>query len=213
MYIIPYVFSRTRSAAVLLLWTVAAVSTIVQHSLFDTPFLKYRTGLFFVPLFSISVVYLISFCLTIQNLKGITYYLVFLLSCSVSYHAVGASNSSHVLEWYYDSSTKTMLQDLQDDATDLQTINLGVTWSFEPTLNFYRKIKGLHWIEEIERNRLRGDFDYYYIFDKDLGLLGDVETKIIRAYPSPLRSPQFAHSNNLLLRRVSAHDSIPSQAK
>ena len=208
-----YVLSRTRSEAVLLLWTIAAVSTIAQHSLFDTPFLTYRIGLFFVPLFCISVVYLISFCLAKRNLKRITYCLVFLLSCSVSYHTVRASNFSHVLEWYYDSSTKTMLQDLQDDATDLKTVNLGVSWAFEPTLNFYRITKRLRWLELIERNRLRGDFDYYYIFDEDLGLLGDVRTEIIRVYSSPLESGEFVRSKTFLLRRTSVHDSLPSQAR
>jgi hypothetical protein len=46
-------------------------------------------------------------------------------------------------------------------------INLGINWIFEPTINYYRISRNLKWLNEVNRNGVEGNFDFYYVFPED----------------------------------------------
>ena len=90
-------------------------------------------------------------------------------------HISKSVNLNKTHEWDYDAQTKSMIDDLEqayiaDALTNRATptkINLGINWIYEPTINYYRLSRNLKWLNEVNRNGLEGDFDYYYVFAKD----------------------------------------------
>ena len=46
-------------------------------------------------------------------------------------------------------------------------IKLGISWLFEPTINFYRKTWHLDWLLPVDRNGPELSDDYYYVFQAD----------------------------------------------
>jgi hypothetical protein len=44
---------------------------------------------------------------------------------------------------------------------------LGVSWTLEPSVNYYRETKSLYWLKPVNRDGISGDYDYYLFFDGD----------------------------------------------
>ena len=49
------------------------------------------------------------------------------------------------------------------------SVTLGITWLFEPTVNYYRLTRGLTWLNPVTRNGPSIAADYYYVMRDDLG--------------------------------------------
>jgi hypothetical protein len=117
-----------------------ALSTIVQHQVFETPYLMERTALFFVPLFNLMVVFFIKLYCT-QNEK-IKYVLYWAAIFSVFHFAVSC-NFNYVLEWKSDAVVKQMVKDI--DATKLiskekNNVSVYCPLAYSQAINFYRTI-------------------------------------------------------------------------
>jgi hypothetical protein len=70
-------------------------------------------------------------------------------------------------EWGFDQETKNMLQKLEDFKPQSGKLKLGVHWIFEPTINFYKKINGLTWLDSVDREKPTAEDDFYYVFETD----------------------------------------------
>jgi hypothetical protein len=58
---------------------------------------------------------------------------------------------------------ETLETDYKTHAKPGSQISLGISWVFEPTINYYRQTKALNWLKEVNRDGYKGAFDYYYI--------------------------------------------------
>ena len=47
-------------------------------------------------------------------------------------------------------------------------VTMGITWYFEPTVNFYRTTDGLTWLNEVNRDGPAVTADYYCISREDM---------------------------------------------
>ena len=97
----------------LAIMVIASVASIVERFLFQTPYPLGRTALFYIPLYVLFVTF---FCDTIAGLGRpgtivATSILMLVLSCS-TYHFIAEANVKYALEWWRDSGTKAMMEDL-----------------------------------------------------------------------------------------------------
>ncbi|MCW3070840.1 MAG: hypothetical protein JWO44_730 [Bacteroidetes bacterium] len=158
----------------------------MQHYLLGSPYIVERFALFITPLYMLVLVHLLS-ALTEKGpaLKITGFALLIMLTAGMAFHFSTCANLSYASNWNFDADTKKMLQDLEKEknTSGKQKIKLGVTWLFEPGINFYRETKKLDWLETVTRAEVSGEFDFYYI-EKDSQAKVPPEKKVIHEYPA-----------------------------
>jgi hypothetical protein len=76
-------------------------------------------------------------------------------------------NLHHSIIWMSDSDVKTALQTIERLNIKKGSKTLGVSWTLEPSVNYYRETKSLYWLKPVNRDGISGDYDYYLFFDGD----------------------------------------------
>lgn len=157
------------------------LASVFQHLFLNASYFKERFALFLVPLFFFTLLNVITF-LTNQTtwIKNTSYVFAFLIvSCALSilYSSV---NLKYSQAWRYDANTKEMLFDLSKENT---TVKLGITWLFEPAINFYRETQYLKWLAPVNRDGVNGDYNYYYVEPSDLNSFDKNNKVLIKIYP------------------------------
>ena len=93
----------------------------------------------------------------------------------IFFHFSRSANLDRTREWWYDSDTKKVLFELENDP-NIENISLGVHWYFQPTTRFYVENGGLTKIstpkysKSIQQDTL---YDFYYVEGKDFEMLKD----------------------------------------
>lgn len=157
----------------------------LQHYLLGSPYIVERFALFISPLYILSLIYLLNvFSESGRALKICGNFLVTGLTAGILFHFSRCANISYATNWRYDASTKEMIADLikEKESSGKQKVKLGITWLFEPGINFYRETKKLDWLEKVNRKGVSGEFDYYYITPSDRNSISGSK-KIIKEYP------------------------------
>lgn len=150
-----------------------------------------RFSVYLIPLFLLNAYYLLN-----QGFKHarIINVIIFLLSITSIFSFWRNNSVNEFAEWSYDCQTKNMLSDLSTiiaSKENYNSISLGINWLFEPTINLYRQIDNLDWLEPVDRVSLLKNHDFYYILKEDLGLFSEKEIYIIKEYQQ---------SNSILLK-------------
>lgn len=169
----------------------------IQHQLFGSSYFRERFALFLVPLFFITFLNLILFLKNKnQALAILGGLLMFFTSlCSLTIFSTSA-NLSYTSTWRYDSDTKTMLDELPLYQERKQKLTLGITWLYEPTINFYRETKNYNWLEPVNRDGLNGDYDFYYVESADLNSFDTTNKTLLKSYPKSGATLYKARNNN-----------------
>jgi len=160
----------------LMIFLIVVISTTLQNSLFDIRFLGNRTATFIAPLM---VLFIVGFVDELSQLKTIripVIVLIYLAAALFLFNTAKNANLEKYLDWPYESSTKEMMHDLCEDAGHKPGKNykMGIVWLYEPSINFYRFIWDIDWLEEVDRKGYIGDFDYFYVLEKDSVLTKDI---------------------------------------
>ena len=198
-----FYITKTPALIILLILFISAFSTIIQNYLFKNEFLTHRTALFYIPLFCLTTIFALHFLMKIKIVKFIPYLFIIILITALSYHLWHTMSVSFTLDWKYDAQTNEMIVDLEKEVNqsqkENQTVKLGINWLFEPTVNFYKKTQNLNWLNEVNRDGIEGDFDYYYILEKDYEKIKDFNLEIIKQYPLSksilLKKSNFTNNN------------------
>lgn len=162
------------------------LSNSLQHHLFNSPYLVERFALFLVPLFGFILIFLLNFLMTSEKpMKIIGFSLSSGLIIAMLWHFNNCYNFKYTFNWDYDADTKNMLLDLskEKENTKVKKVRLGITWLFEPTINFYRQTKNLDWLEEVDRKGIRSNYDYYYVAKIDEDKIPKLNKTLIKKYP------------------------------
>lgn len=155
--------------------TISALSTQIQHEVFDNKFLIERTALLFVPLFMIAVVY----ALDALNEGG--KYLAYtskgfaiMLSILLILNFILNFNLSYTQTWKDDAETQKLITDLSKiHKEENKNIILSLDWIRLPSVEFYKKIYNYDWLKS-DRNGLNKETDkvadsvYYYFYNPDI---------------------------------------------
>jgi hypothetical protein len=170
--------------ALLLLLGLCSLSTIVQHYLFETLYLLDRTAMFLVVLFNLTLVFFINE-LYKENKKSAIFSYV---SCLfLVYHFVMSFNFNYVLEWKSNADVKEMLTDLEKIKfipKQKKSINICAPLSFVQSINYYRAVNNLTWINTVERSAdINLLSDYLYIEPEQYVGKNLDSLEIINMYP------------------------------
>ena len=169
------------------------LSIIMQHQILGSEYPSIRLTLFFVPLLGFSI---IAFYIHYKNrvIKYFSLFIISLLAFLLAFHTLNSMQFKYASEWKYDADTKEMTNILKNEVLKNcpgKQVKLGINWIFEPTINFYRITKDYDWLQQVTRDGLTGDYDYYYILKENLPEIKNVE--ILK---------EFKTSNTLLLKKV-----------
>jgi hypothetical protein len=138
---------------------------LVNHWLLGIRYLSGRTAIFWAPLFTLAVMLLVA-----RPQKPIAIpALVFAVWGMAMF--LGGFNADHYGEWKYDRLTKNVVRLIQQQNSAGRPIRIGVSWQFEPSINFYRRRLRLDWLNEVDRRGPDGDFDFYYLMPPDFSVI------------------------------------------
>ena len=172
---------------------------VLQHLILRSDYPTGRFSIFLFPLLMIQFGFLMQYFMA----TGYRYVILIIISFAALISLISfykRSNLNTLVEWGYDSETKNMIQTLEStlrmNNDNSKTIKLGISWNFEPTINFYRETKGLKWLLPVDRKGINKTDDYFYIYGNELGLLKNCEYDIIKEYKS---------TNTLLIRNINCH--------
>lgn len=160
-------------------------ASFVQHHLLGSFYLQERFALFIVPLFMLVFVFALDHISKLKSRLRYSGHVLFTLAAlGLLAHFSQCFNIAYSHTWKYDACNEAMLTDLskQPRAEDKKT-RLGITWLFEPSINFYRETKKLDWLEMVTRDGMNGEYDYYYVTRTDLDTLLKRGKVPLKEYP------------------------------
>jgi hypothetical protein len=88
-----------------------------------------------------------------------------LASFAVEFAAQWNVNSFWV--WRYDADTKRIFNALEAAPKPPGPIRLGVSWVFEPALNYYRDVRNATWLVPVARDGFDGVRQFYVLSPAD----------------------------------------------
>jgi hypothetical protein len=159
----------------------------LQHYLLDSPYFVERFALFISPLFFFTLIFFInSLWESGGMIKIVGSAFSFIILTGMVWHMYNSLNITHATNWDYDADTRNMIVDLikEKEKSGKEKITLGVTWLYEPTVNFYKVTKKLSWLETVNRKGIKGNynFSFYYPQKNDSDSVQYLNKKIIRKY-------------------------------
>lgn len=178
--------SAKRMGLLLLVTVACGIGVTLHHELFGTKLLLDRTALLFIPLFLV----LLGACLSVLFTGGKTRLIAVILATLVAIfgavHVAVAFNAKSSITWGYDANTRDMIEDLtayhESGERQGKAVKLGISWVFEPTINYYRITRRLTWLGEVKMDGLRGDYDCFYYLPNDAGQVAGMNLVRVREY-------------------------------
>ncbi len=161
-----------------------------------------RYGLLFAPVFMVTFAGLLHFLAERSKGKAMALATAWTLAALFTAHTLASFSLSSYLDWTYERNAARVMeiveQDHQKDPSG-HAVTMGITWLFEPTVNFYRQTRELSWLKPATRDGPSVPADYYYVFRDDLPriplhgrrpviLFDDGETLLVRGRGG-VRSP------------------------
>lgn len=154
-------------AAAFLVSFIATIS-YVQHVILGSKFLEERFALFVFPLFIVAFIFLFSMAVSLSNgKKYIAGGAMLVIVAAGTVHLARAANVTYNYNWHYDADTKSMLADLQKVRGQAMDVRLGITWYYEPAINFYRTTRKMTWLMPVIRYGLGDDNNFIYVDTAD----------------------------------------------
>jgi len=158
--------STERGLLALGLLAVCFASVETQHLVFGTPFLTGRAGLFFLPLFGLTIVFACDALVERTKFKWGGILAAAALGLAAATHTAASVNLTHTHSWAYDADTKTMMEDLRGFVANRglppRKLRLGAEWIYQPSVNYYLLRYRLDWLEPMTRRGFEGSFDFYF---------------------------------------------------
>jgi hypothetical protein len=165
----------------------SALLLLLAHVAFQMPYPADRTGIYFLPLVSLTLIGLASSipsrpgAIAVYTLAG-----VLLLQFGAEW------NVRKFLVWEYDADTRQIASRLSENAggKSANSVRVGCTWQLEPALNFYRAKNAWAWMQPVTRAPLTEIFDYYVVASWDRPAVTAFGLKTL--YQGPVSGTQLA---------------------
>jgi hypothetical protein len=153
------------------------------HRTLQVPYPAARMWLYLIPLFTLTALALpaslnrhrkawlvLGAPLWITGLACLAHYLVHF-------------QATHYGGFRYDASTKKIVGLIRDEQAKrpLDRVRVGVTWQLQPSMEFYRRMYKLDWMEPLDRRGADREFDYYILHADDALLIGKRGLRVLYA--------------------------------
>jgi len=166
------------------LMSLIIIGLVVQYYLLDIKYLMGRKSVMLIPLFGLSVYFLLTFLFQKYSLalhKRKQYFvigfsvLISIFSCN---HFYRTFDLKETLEWGHDAYTKDMIVYLNENLTDNKKIDLGVYWMYGPASEFYNEVLQVEKIDKVKRLELEEEdelegLEYIYVMEEHVSELAD----------------------------------------
>lgn len=187
---------RVRSTAALATWlaSLAVVGSAIllagAHVTSGLPYPIDRTGIYFVPLATLAALGLVRM---LTERPGLPRWIggaaaVMLVSFALEFAAQWNINS--FLVWRYDADTKRIFEALEAAPKPAGPIRLGVSWTLEPALNYYREVRKASWLTPVERDGFDGPRQFYAAVPEDQSTA--LWSKLKQIYKGPVSGTALA---------------------
>jgi hypothetical protein len=91
-------------------------------------------------------------------------------------------NLHHSIIWKSDADVKNAFQIIENLNIKKGSKTLGISWTLEPSVNYYRETKSFSWLKPVNRDGISGVYDYYLFFDEDSNQLKQQNTIKIKRF-------------------------------
>ncbi len=172
-------------SSLLTVFLLIIIATVVQHYLLGTLFLIERAVLFLYVLLMLVFVFLIN---QLYKEKQFFRYLIHTFSTLVFVHFFFSFNLKYVYEWKEDCETNEMLLDLEKIKiipSEKFNVTIGVPLPMESSINYYRNVNNLNWLNQARRSKTLNYLDdYFFLRPQDLTKTNIDSLEIIKIYPT-----------------------------
>ena len=166
-------FWRSLPALAAFLASLAVVGSTVllltAHVLSGIPYPVDRTGIYFVPLTTFAALALARMLTAHSGLSRWPGLAVAILLASFAIEFAAQWNVKSFFVWRYDADTKRIFSALEVAPKPPGQIRLGVSWVLEPSLNYYRDVRGATWLSPVIRDGFDGTRQFYVATPEDQG--------------------------------------------
>lgn len=145
----------------------SAFLLLAAHFLAGVLYPEDRTGIYFIPLASLAALGLVRILADRPGWPRWTSFAVAILLLSFAAEFAAQWNVKSFLVWRYDADTKHIFQALESAPKPSGPIRLGVSWVFEPALNYYREVRNANWMTPVERDGFSGARQFYIVSVED----------------------------------------------
>ena len=149
---------------------IISLEVILLHYFFKTNYLAGRFALFLFPLFVLNLGFLFEYFSKIKYRNIIFASSIIMALLSILYFSKNV-NLNMYSEWYYDSETKNVMKELvvfhKKNESKNDSVKVGITWMFEPAMNYYKYRWKLDWMQPLDRNGLNDKDNFVYIMPED----------------------------------------------
>jgi len=145
----------------------ASVLSVLQHYLAGVAYLSGRRALLLFPLFSLLCGSIAGACRAgAWPLRWIVLPALMAVVLPLTVSFAGSANFYKTKDWADNADTKNMMMDLAELRAEMpdHLTSLGISWVFEPAINYYRERDHLTEIKPVDRSGPLGRFDAYYVF-------------------------------------------------
>lgn len=151
----------------------AFLAVVAAHLLLNVPYPESRTGIYWIPLFTLSGLMLAKLWE-----RATIFLAVPMLACVAVYAAEFRLN--YYSDWPYDRDSKTIANLIRErkPAAD-RKMKVEGSWQLEPSFNFYRVSDHLDWIAEEERGTPQPGADFYLLLQQDAHFVNDLHLKVL----------------------------------
>jgi len=182
------------------------VGTVLQHDLFGVAYLAERRAVFLIPLFGIMCAQLFAGRNFLLSPSARALISVAALSPLILLpKLVAGADLRMTWDWAYDADTETMIRQLEAVPHEHAPYTIGIHWQFEPSINFYREVDKLDWLQKPTRDGAAGKYDFYYVLSEDFGPLEKVvgPLQVIARYSSYRAGATARSAHGTLLAKTS----------
>jgi hypothetical protein len=161
----------------------ALAALVWAHHAFQLLYPHGRTGLYLIPLFILTALIL---PVSIRGSRSgflLAGLLVWTISLLCLAQFLAQFQTSCYGEYRFDAATKTIVGVIRQRQTrqPLRRVRVGISWVLEPSMNFYRRMYNLDWMEPLDRKGPDGDFDYYMLTEQDVRLIKSKDLSVLYA--------------------------------
>ncbi len=138
----------------------SALLLLLAHVTLQMPYPADRTGIYFLPLVSLTLIGLAS---SIPSKPGAM--AAYAVTGILLVQFAAQWNVRKFLVWEYDADTREIANRISENAggKSANSIRVGGSWQLEPALNFYREKNSWAWMQPVTRAPLTERFDYYAV--------------------------------------------------
>ena len=147
--------------------TLITLSIYLSNRIFNIPTVLERGEIFLIPIYSLFILSTWSAIEEKFHKRGVQILIAsIVLFLTVFY--ITRIQFNHYYTWplnVHEREVFNLILDNYKDSKKNDSVTIGSTWLFEPSLNFYRNKYSTSFVKPITRDTTTGQFDYYYLLD------------------------------------------------